>query len=152
MSFDYSKLKGKIVEKCGTQKKFAEKMQLSERTLTLKLSGQVEWKQSEIIRAQSILGLREEEILSIFFTLIDQDIEQFEKLGKALQNTSEECSTEDEQISKLYIDFDNEILEINGKKVEKSVLVNVPGPCGWMRSKIFNQSHCQTLMLLYSKK
>lgn len=75
MSFDYSKLKGKIVEKCGTQKQFAEKMQLSERTLTLKLAGKVEWKQSEIIKACSVLGLESEEILSIFFTLTVQNIE-----------------------------------------------------------------------------
>lgn len=76
MSFDYNKLKGKIIEKCGTQKKFAEMMKLSERSIVLKMSGKVEWKQSEIVNAQSILELEDEEILTIFFTLKVQHIEQ----------------------------------------------------------------------------
>lgn len=75
MSFDYNKLKGKIVEKCGSQKKFAKKMKLSERSITLKLAGKIEWKQSEIINAQIILDLKDEEIIEFFFTLKVQNIE-----------------------------------------------------------------------------
>ena len=39
MAFDYSKLKGKIVEKFQTQQAFAKAMELSERSLSLKLNG-----------------------------------------------------------------------------------------------------------------
>ena len=38
MPYDYSKLNGRIVEKCGTQANFAEMMGLSERTISLKLN------------------------------------------------------------------------------------------------------------------
>lgn len=41
MSFDYSKLRGRIVEKFGTQVNFAKAIKLSERTLSLKLNGKI---------------------------------------------------------------------------------------------------------------
>ena len=53
MPYNYSKLLGRIVEKVGTQSKFAEKMELSERTVSLKLNGKVGWKQDEIAKACS---------------------------------------------------------------------------------------------------
>lgn len=55
MKFDYSKLRGKIIEKCGSQSMFAKEMELSERSISLKMQGKVEWKQSEIRRAVSLL-------------------------------------------------------------------------------------------------
>lgn len=42
------------------------------------------------------------------------------------------------EIRSIRIDFDKDILEINGKKVEKSVIVTLPGPDGWPIQKIFN--------------
>ena len=48
MAYDYAKLNGKIVEKCGTQAVFAERMGLSERTISLKLNNKVAFKQPEI--------------------------------------------------------------------------------------------------------
>ncbi|BDP83376.1 hypothetical protein EfmAA610_05860 [Enterococcus faecium] len=41
MSFDYSKLSGKIVEKYGTQYNFSIALGLSERSLSLKLNNRV---------------------------------------------------------------------------------------------------------------
>lgn len=38
MAFNYDKLKGKIVEKYGTQRMFAKALQVSEKTLSLKLN------------------------------------------------------------------------------------------------------------------
>lgn len=69
MAFDYSKLKGKIVEKFDTQIKFAAAMKWSERTLSLKLNGGVPWKQTDIAKAVSILDLNEEDIPQYFFCL-----------------------------------------------------------------------------------
>jgi hypothetical protein len=60
-------LRGKIVEKYGTQRKFAKEMKWSERTLSLKLSGKIEWKQSEMVRAKELLGLTDDEMIEIFF-------------------------------------------------------------------------------------
>ncbi len=76
MSYDYSKLKGKIVEKYGSNAKFAEDMGWSERTLSLKLNNKVAWKQPEIVRAIELLSLNEEDITRYFFKLKVQNIEQ----------------------------------------------------------------------------
>lgn len=68
MAFDYSKLKGRIIEKYGSQEKFAIEMGLSNRTLSLKMNGKVYWKQSEIYRAIKLLDLKENDIVEYFFT------------------------------------------------------------------------------------
>lgn len=66
--YDYRKLNGRIVEICGTQAVFAEKMGLSERTISLKLNNKIAWKQSEIQKAVEILGIPNDEIQVYFFT------------------------------------------------------------------------------------
>ncbi|WP_459831247.1 DUF739 family protein [Howardella ureilytica] len=38
MSYDYSKLKGRIIEKYNSNKNFSKKMNISERSLSLKLN------------------------------------------------------------------------------------------------------------------
>ena len=75
MSFDYRKLLGRIVEKMGSQSNFSKAMGLSGRSMSLKLNSKVPFKQSEICKAVSILGIPEEEISAYFFTQIVQDIE-----------------------------------------------------------------------------
>ena len=72
--YDYRKLNGRIVEICGTQAVFAEKMGLSERTISLKLNNKIAWKQSEIQKAVEILGIPDDEIQLYFFTKIVQNI------------------------------------------------------------------------------
>ena len=74
MAFDYSKLRGKIVEKVGTQTEFSKAMNLSERTMSLKLNGGRAWKQDEICRAVGLLELSNEDIQDYFFTLKVQNI------------------------------------------------------------------------------
>ncbi len=69
MSYNYSKLNGKIVEVCGTQSVFAKKMGLSERSISLKLNNKMAWKQTEIQRALEILGCSPEQVQIYFFTL-----------------------------------------------------------------------------------
>lgn len=67
MSFDYSALSGKIVEKFGTQYNFANAMQLSERSLSLKLNNKVPWKDIEIFKALELLGIESNDICKYFF-------------------------------------------------------------------------------------
>ena len=74
MPIDYSKLKGRIVETCGTQGNFAQKMGLSERTVSLKLSGRIPFKQPEILKALEVLNLSEEDIQAYFFVVKVQDL------------------------------------------------------------------------------
>lgn len=69
MAFDYSKLRGRIVEKFGSQMSFAKAMDISERTLSLKMSGKRTWKQSEICLAINLLGLSYDDIQDYFFNL-----------------------------------------------------------------------------------
>ena len=69
MPFNYNKLKGKIIEVYGTQAKFAEAMEWSERTLSLKMQGKRPWKQTDICKALSLLNLKEDDIQEYFFNL-----------------------------------------------------------------------------------
>ena len=44
-------------------------MEMSERTISLKLNGKVGWKQTEIAKACSVLDIRDVEIPNYFFAL-----------------------------------------------------------------------------------
>lgn len=68
MERDYSKLRGKIVEVFGTMSKFATAMSYSDRTISLKMNGKIDFTQSDIAKAVGLLGLRDEEIPVYFFT------------------------------------------------------------------------------------
>lgn len=68
MSYNYSKLVGKIVEVFGSQLRFSEAMEVSERTISLKLNSKVEWKQGEISKACALLGIGVKDIPDYFFT------------------------------------------------------------------------------------
>lgn len=78
MAFDYRKLRGKIVEKYGSQSEFSVVMGLSERTLSLKMNSKVPWKQKEICKAASLLDISDGDIGDYFFATRVQNIEQKE--------------------------------------------------------------------------
>jgi len=69
MEYDYSKLLGRIKEKCGGQLEFAKRMGMSERTISLKLNNKVPWKQPEMSKAAQILDFPSSDIQVYFFTL-----------------------------------------------------------------------------------
>ena len=69
MSYNYSKLRGKIIEKFGTYKNFAKAMDTSERTLSLKLNNKIFWKQDEIEKAIELLTINKKDILIYFFNI-----------------------------------------------------------------------------------
>ena len=69
MPYDYSKLLGRSGEKVGTQKRFADRMGLSERSISLKLNGKTGWKQDEITAACKVLEISAAQIPSYFFAL-----------------------------------------------------------------------------------
>jgi hypothetical protein len=68
MAFDYSNLLEKIKEVFGTQGKFALAIELSERSLSLKLNNQKQWKQNEMIASCEALGMSLDYIQTYFFT------------------------------------------------------------------------------------
>ena len=67
MSFDYSKLRGKIREKYGTQGLFADELGISAATLSDKLNEKSDFSHGEITLACDRLGIPYERINEYFF-------------------------------------------------------------------------------------
>lgn len=67
MPYAYNKLKGRIVEKYGTRKKFCEVLKMSENSMSLKLSGKTGFSQKEIIRWSELLDISIDELTDYFF-------------------------------------------------------------------------------------
>lgn len=69
MNYDYSKLRGRIVEYYGNQSNFAESMHLSKVSLNKKLNNKVKFTQDEIRSMIKKLNINYTEIYDYFFTL-----------------------------------------------------------------------------------
>ena len=67
MAFDYRKLKGRIIEKYGSQLNFADAYGISENTLSLKMRNKVRFTSDDIIAISDMLDIPENEIGSYFF-------------------------------------------------------------------------------------
>ena len=67
--FNYSKLRGKITEVCGTQKEFARLLGITDGTLTSKLMGYNFFTQTEIYKSVRILHIEQENPTVYFFTV-----------------------------------------------------------------------------------
>jgi transcriptional regulator with XRE-family HTH domain len=81
MSFDYSKLRGRIVEKCGTLENFAKAAEISSHTISRYLNNKIPWKQTNINTAIQILDIPPEEIPTYFFKPKVQNLEHEEEEG-----------------------------------------------------------------------
>lgn len=68
MAFNYDKLRGKIIEKFGTQGRFAKAIGVSERTLSLKLNNKIFFSQDEIAKISEVLGITFDKIQEYFFS------------------------------------------------------------------------------------
>lgn len=68
MSYDYSKLKGKIKEVYGTQAAFAEAMNMAQTSLSFKLNNASEWSQEEMETAMELLSIPRQSVRTYFFT------------------------------------------------------------------------------------
>lgn len=67
MCYDYSLLRGRIVEKFGNNYTFAYMMGMSERSLSVKLNNKRKWNQQEMEKACELLDLDLSEIPAYFF-------------------------------------------------------------------------------------
>ena len=67
MDYDYSKLKGKIVEFYETHTAFAKAMKMGRVSLYRKLNNQSEWTQDEMERAMSLLKIPRSSVRAYFF-------------------------------------------------------------------------------------
>ena len=65
--YEYRKLIGRIIEKYGTRKAFAEKLGISENSMSLKLNGKTGFSQDEMNRWSDLLEIDVSEIGDYFF-------------------------------------------------------------------------------------
>ena len=66
-NFKYSKLKGRIIERYGTQKAFAEAVGVAENTLSLKLNDKVGITREDILTWSDLLGISIDDYGSFYF-------------------------------------------------------------------------------------
>ena len=66
--FDFSKLRGRIKEVYGTEKAFAEAMEIPPSGISARLNSIVYFDGPEMHRAKELLGIADEDFLVYFFT------------------------------------------------------------------------------------
>lgn len=69
LAFDYSKLRGRIVERFGVQSAFAFALKMSESTLSGRLTNKSYFTAEEIVKACELLDIALSEVNEYFFTL-----------------------------------------------------------------------------------
>lgn len=68
VQYEYRKLRGRIVEKFGTNKKFAEAVGVSENSMSLKLNGKTGFSKEDMILWGKLLEIDVSEFGDYFFT------------------------------------------------------------------------------------
>lgn len=69
MSFDYSKLRGRMVEKYGSQTAFVKAFGVSENVFSQKMNHKVRFTSDDIVKIVDMLEIPSEEIGIYFFNL-----------------------------------------------------------------------------------
>lgn len=69
MAFDYARLKGRIIEKYGTQSNFVRAFGISENSFSLKMNNKSRFSSDDIIKMTEMLDIEKEEVGKYFFTL-----------------------------------------------------------------------------------
>ena len=67
MPYTYNKLRGRIVERYGTQEKFAEALGMTKQGISLKMTGKTSFSQHDINRWCELLDIKTEQIADYFF-------------------------------------------------------------------------------------
>lgn len=67
MPYTYNKLRGRIVEKYGTQEKFAEVLGITKQGLSLKMTGKSGFSQKDILQWCELLDIQQDRIVEYFF-------------------------------------------------------------------------------------
>lgn len=76
MIFDFSKLRGLIKEQFGSEKAFAEAMNVTTRWLSVRLNNKIQFDGDEIYSVAKLLNIPDNEIGTYFFKLKFDKIEQ----------------------------------------------------------------------------
>lgn len=69
MAFLYSKLRGRIIEKYGSQGSFAEAFGISENSLSLKMNNKSRFTSDDIVKMTEMLDISKNEVGEYFFTI-----------------------------------------------------------------------------------
>ena len=69
VTFDFSKLRGKIKEEFQSETNFSEKAKVSKSSLSAKLNNKAYFNPSEIVKFSGLLNIPDEEVKTYFFTL-----------------------------------------------------------------------------------
>lgn len=69
MAFEYSKLRGRIVEKCGTAEEFSKAMGITSVTISQLLNNHREWRPAKIMKACEVLDIDPAQIGEYFFNV-----------------------------------------------------------------------------------
>ena len=67
MPYTYNKLRGRIIEKYGTQEKFADALHMTKQGISLKMTGKTAFSQNDINRWCELLDIKTEQIADYFF-------------------------------------------------------------------------------------
>ena len=67
LQYSYDKLRGRIVEKYGSQEKFAEVIGISPNSLSKKMTGKTGFSQKDIIRWTELLDIDKADYSEYFF-------------------------------------------------------------------------------------
>ena len=76
MEFDYSRLIGRIKDRCKTQEEFAKRIKMGRVSINKRLNNKLDFDASEIQAACEVLDIPKEEIPDYFFTRKVQKTEQ----------------------------------------------------------------------------
>lgn len=68
MQYNYMKLRGKIIESYGSQKKFADKLGISENSISKKMQGKTGFSQDDIVKWSELLNIDKKDYSLYFFT------------------------------------------------------------------------------------
>lgn len=66
--FDYRKLKGRIVEKYGSQTRFVKEYGISENSFSMKMNNKTRFSSDDIVKMSEMLDIPKEKVGEYFFT------------------------------------------------------------------------------------
>ena len=69
MAFDYAKLRGRIIEKFGSQREFSKRLGIPNASLSRKMQGKCLFRQDEMYKMRDLLGIEEGKMEDYFFSV-----------------------------------------------------------------------------------
>ncbi len=67
MSFNFKRLRGRIIEKYGSQAEFSKVLGISQNSLSKKMNSKTRFSSDDIVRITKLLNISNSEITSYFF-------------------------------------------------------------------------------------